>query len=139
MTQEQPKDGYAITALYDLGTWDNRSRFDAFRQARGLAPYFSDDAYGENLTATRFFVDQADTDELDQAFLAGVGAEICTGVRIPWVQDADAQTTRQPLCKLFKEQEFDYTIWPSSHAFIVLERDVLAFYATIVHNTELSS
>lgn len=137
--KEQQKKGYALTTLYDLGTWDNRTRFDDFRKARGLAPYFVDDVYGENLTVNHFLVDHVDVDELDQAFLTGADAETCHGVRIPWHQSADAHTTHHPLYKLLQGQELDFTIWPSSHALVVLDSDVLAFYADIVRNTELGS
>lgn len=126
-----------ITKLYMLDSYEARKRFDAFRTERGLKPYFTDEWGGESLTFNRFFIDQADIDEIDQAWLRGAQVTLLDGVRIPWEQNKDAIVVNEPLYEFIHKHRLDHTIWPSSHALIQMDHQLAAFVAEIWRKAEV--
>lgn len=95
--------GYTLTTLYCLPAYQQRERFEAYRQSRSRAPYFHDPRYGENLTSERgLLIDVADLDGYERAFLAGAGIDPVEGVRIPWHEDG---ARRRPAQQAQQEQD----------------------------------
>src|SRR5258708_5263239 len=74
VTSTMPKpQGTTMTTLYDLGNASVDS-FDEFRRKRGIAPYFHNDENGGVYNVNSSYgpyLDRADLDELDRAFLLG--------------------------------------------------------------------
>ncbi len=130
--QEEGTPGYALTHFYALSTYDQRSRFDEWRKARGKAPNFQDEKLGENLPSNGFFVDVADTDRLDQAFLSGMGAAFVEGVRIPWPYQGFFSIELDPRFQLLRPYIKCYTIWPTSHALFQISHSFLTFLSDVV-------
>ncbi|HZS78340.1 MAG TPA: hypothetical protein VFA41_17140 [Ktedonobacteraceae bacterium] len=138
--QEEGTPGYALTHFYQFFNYHQRQRFDEWRKARGKAPYFHDEEYGENLTGKSFLIDVADTDQLDQAFLVGLGAQYVEGVRFPFATQRTSSTIAyDPLFELLQAHFAQYTIWPSSHAFLRTKHAFLLFLADVVQQAKVEA
>ena len=132
--------GYRLTMLSILATYELRQRFEDYRARRGRPPYFTDPAYGTDLTGSQpgfFLLDHEDLDEYEHAFLRGAAVRSAQGIRIPWHEEGhSAQLTSLEaafLAAYFTDRGF--LIWPSTHALVVVEHAYIRMLTTILSSS----
>jgi hypothetical protein len=121
--------------LYRIPNYDERNRFEEFRRSRGKPPYFQDPVFGQNLPASGhgFYCDVADLDDFERTWLAGMGATLIEGLRLPYHEKPTGRhsSTFDLIERHFRED--GYTIWPTTHVLLVVEHRLIQFLGAALY------